>query len=57
MVMVVCYMQGHKLKNGFIASQGPILDDIPDFWRMIWEQNTTTIVMIANILEGGRVEY
>ena len=57
MVMVVCYMQGHKLKNGFIATQGPILDYIPDFWRMIWEQNTATIVMIAKILEAGRVEY
>lgn len=57
MVIVVCYTQGHKLKNGFIATQGPVPDSITDFWQMIWEQNTATIVMITNLEEKGRVEY
>ena len=57
MVMVVYYMQGYKLKNGFIATQGPVPDSITDFWQMIWEQNTAIIVMITNLAEKGRVEH
>jgi netrin-G3 ligand len=48
-------MQGYWLKNGFIATQSPVPDSIPDFWRMIWEQNTATIVMITNLVEKGQV--
>ena len=49
------YYQGYKLENGFIATQGPVPDSVPDFWRMVWEQNTATIVMVTNLEEKGRV--
>ena len=48
-------MQGYKLKNAFIATQGPVPDSVPDFWRMVWEQNSATIVMVTNLEERGRV--
>ena len=48
-------MQGYRLKSGFIATQGPIPNTVLDFWRMVWEQNTATIVMITNLVEKGRV--
>jgi protein tyrosine phosphatase len=51
MVMTIQYMQGYKLNSGFIATQGPVPNSIPDFWRMVWEQNTATIVMITNLVE------
>ena len=34
--------------QGFIATQGPLPDTVPDFWRLVWEQNSRTIVMLTN---------
>lgn len=47
--------QGYKEPNAFIASQGPVPHSVPDFWRMVWEQNCATIVMLTNLEEKGRV--
>ena len=38
----------------FITTQGPKEETIEDFWRMIDEYNCKVIVMLCNILEGGR---
>ena len=34
--------------QGFIAMQGPLPDTLPDFWRLVWEQNAHTVVMLIN---------
>ncbi|XP_046865048.1 receptor-type tyrosine-protein phosphatase epsilon-like [Xenia sp. Carnegie-2017] len=48
------HIDGYERKNQFIAAQGTLKNTIVDFWRMIWEQNVSSIVMLANPIEKGR---
>lgn len=34
---------------------GPKEETVGDFWRMIWEQQTSIIVMVSRCEEGNRV--
>lgn len=39
----------------FWRSAGPKQDMIYDFWRMVWQENCYSIVMITKLVEVGRV--
>ncbi|XP_071851220.1 uncharacterized protein [Apostichopus japonicus] len=47
------YIDGYKQPNKFIAAQGPKTETLEDHWRMIWEQKTATIIMLARCFEDG----
>lgn len=44
------YLRGHdkdRSKPKYIATQGPKVETIDHFWRMIWEQKSNVIVMLT----------
>lgn len=47
--------QGYRQKDAYIVSQGPLLHTIEDFWRMIWEWRSCSIVMLTELEERGQV--
>ncbi|KAM6936927.1 phosphatidylinositol phosphatase PTPRQ [Xenentodon cancila] len=49
------FVSGYLCPNEFIATQGPLPGTVADFWRMIWETGTRTIVMLTQCYEKGRI--
>uniref|UniRef100_A0A0P4VYZ8 Tyrosine-protein phosphatase n=1 Tax=Scylla olivacea TaxID=85551 RepID=A0A0P4VYZ8_SCYOL len=49
-------VQGSGIINRYIASQGPLAGTCTDFWHMVWEQQSTLIVMLTTVVEQGRVK-
>lgn len=50
------YMPGFRRPSAFVATQAPVPNTIPDFWRMAWEQRSGVIVMITREVEMGKVK-
>ncbi|XP_069087538.1 receptor-type tyrosine-protein phosphatase C isoform X2 [Pleurodeles waltl] len=50
------FINGFKEHQKYIAAQGPKDETTNDFWRMIWEQKSTIIVMVTRCEEGNRVK-
>ncbi|XP_040119713.1 receptor-type tyrosine-protein phosphatase C [Oryx dammah] len=48
------YIDGFKEPRKYIAAQGPRDETVDDFWRMIWEQKATVIVMVTRCEEGNK---
>uniref|UniRef100_A0A8C6SSD7 protein-tyrosine-phosphatase n=1 Tax=Neogobius melanostomus TaxID=47308 RepID=A0A8C6SSD7_9GOBI len=50
------FIDGYKEAKKYIAAQGPKEETITDFWRMVWEQKSSVIVMVTRCEEGSRVK-
>lgn len=49
------YIDGYRKQNAYIATQGSLPETFGDFWRMIWEQRSATVVMMTKLEERSRV--
>ena len=66
------YCDGYRKQNAYIATQvnrletppsftatalqGPLPETLADYWRMVWEQRSSTIVMLTRLEERARVK-
>uniref|UniRef100_A0A671NW84 Receptor-type tyrosine-protein phosphatase S n=1 Tax=Sinocyclocheilus anshuiensis TaxID=1608454 RepID=A0A671NW84_9TELE len=50
------YIDGYRKQNAYIATQGALPETFGDFWRMIWEQRSSNIVMMTKLEERSRVK-
>ncbi|XP_077440770.1 receptor-type tyrosine-protein phosphatase C isoform X2 [Vanacampus margaritifer] len=48
------FIDGYKESKKYIAAQGPKEETVCDFWRMIWEQRSSVIVMVTRCEEGNK---
>ncbi|RUS87569.1 hypothetical protein EGW08_004675 [Elysia chlorotica] len=45
------FLVGYRTSKDYIATQGPLTATIPDFWRMVWEQESSVLVMLSAFQE------
>ncbi|CAB3378407.1 Hypothetical predicted protein [Cloeon dipterum] len=50
------YVDEHERPKAYIASQGPMANTVDDFWRMVWQEQVTLIVMVTNLTEEDKVK-
>lgn len=48
-------IDGYRQRGAYIATQGPLPHTAEDLWRMLWEHNSTIVVMLTKLKEMGRV--
>lgn len=49
------YINGYKCESkAYIATQGPMSNTLGDFWRMVWNEGVSCIVMITKLVERNK---
>ncbi|XP_013784438.1 receptor-type tyrosine-protein phosphatase mu-like, partial [Limulus polyphemus] len=48
------YIDGYNSTKEYIATQGPKENTSLDFWRMVWQENSSVIVMVTSLIESGK---
>ncbi|XP_015121801.1 tyrosine-protein phosphatase non-receptor type 4 isoform X2 [Diachasma alloeum] len=47
---------GSGIINRYIATQGPLVSTVADFWQMVLEAGSTLVVMLTTLVERGRTK-
>ena len=50
-----CSAKGYSVPKAFIAAQSPMNCTKGDFWEMVWQFHTPTIVLLTNFKERMQV--
>ena len=51
------FIDSYMCRNSYIATQGPLEITVGDFWRMAWEYNCATVVMLLREDGIGAVSF
>ena len=49
--------QGYRQRGAYIATQMPLKNTVNDFWKMIWEYQTRSVVVLCKMEEDVEVGY
>lgn len=47
------FIDGYRLRNAYIATQTPLISTTNDFWRLIWEFRSKSVVQLCCLEEYG----
>ncbi|NXA32342.1 PTPRK phosphatase, partial [Eudromia elegans] len=50
------YVESYQSPRFFIAAQGPLPGSVVDFWQMIWQEKTSVIVMLTDLVEQNKTK-
>ena len=50
------YIQIDSLENKYISTQAPLPHTFRDFWKMVWDQKSSVIMMLTNFSENGKTK-
>uniref|UniRef100_A0A8C6VD20 protein-tyrosine-phosphatase n=1 Tax=Naja naja TaxID=35670 RepID=A0A8C6VD20_NAJNA len=50
------YIDVSVVRKYFCTEKWPMQETVKDFWRMIWQENSASVVMVTNLVEVGRVK-
>lgn len=53
---VIIMVFSYDKPKAYIATQGPLPETFADFWRMVWEERSRTIVMLTRLEERSRTK-
>ncbi|KAH7729912.1 Protein T27A3.5 [Aphelenchoides avenae] len=50
------WVRAHGGEERFICTQGPLDATIDDFWRLVWQEKCTAVVMLCDVIESGKLK-
>lgn len=53
--MLTCLLQSLLKPNAYIVTQGPTENTVTDFWRMVWQEKASCIVMLTKTFDFIKV--
>jgi hypothetical protein len=54
-IMLINLLQSLLKPNAYIVTQGPTENTVTDFWRMVWQEKASCIVMLTKTFDFIRV--
>lgn len=41
--------------NAYLVCQGPLDEQVNEFWRMVWQKNVTVIIMLTKVIKENLI--